>query len=327
MYSKVVNNGIIYLLLYVDDIILAGPNLEHTEECKKHLLKEFEMKDKEDLKHFLGLEIYYSREEGILKIDQKKYLKGILKRFNLEQCNSCLTPIEPRLNINPEKENKEHEPVRELIGCLMYLMLGTRPDISFAINYFSRFQDRNSNEVWTHLKRLLRYLKGTIDYELIYKRNAGALPLICYVDSDWAQDVQDRKSISGYLMKVFGNTVSWVTRKQNCVALSSTEAELVAMCAAIQDGLWIKRLLKDMHVKVPVLKVFEDNQACISLIKNPENNKRVRHIDLKYNYISDGVKKGIIVIEYVGTKYQLADMLTKGLSRVKLKLNFNEIRL
>ena len=93
MYSKVVNNSIIYLLLYVDDIILTGPSLEHIEECKKYLLKEFEMKDKRDLKHCLGLEIYHSREEGILKIDQKRYLKGILKRFNLEQCNSCLTPI------------------------------------------------------------------------------------------------------------------------------------------------------------------------------------------------------------------------------------------
>ena len=203
----------------------------------------------------------------------------------------------------------------------MYLMLGTRLDISFATNYFSRFQDRNSNELWTHLKRLLRYLKGTKEVGLWYVRSADALPLVYYVDTDWAQDMRDRQSISGYLMQVYGNTVLWVTRKQNYVALSSTEAELVALCAVVQDGLWYKKLLQDL---IKNFKTLEDNQSCIALIRNPENNKRVKRIDLKYKFVCESLKKREIVIEYINTRFQLADTLTKGLNREKILFKFQK---
>ncbi|KAK9728660.1 hypothetical protein QE152_g17099 [Popillia japonica] len=117
-------------------------------------------------------------------------------------------------------------------------MLGSRPDISFTVNYYSRFQDKNSEEVWMCLKRLLRYLKGTVAMKLIYQRKEKDLPLVCYVDSDWASDLTDRKSVTGFVIKIYGNCVAWATRKQNCVALSSSEAELVALCAGVQDCLW-----------------------------------------------------------------------------------------
>lgn len=149
--------------------------------------------------------------------------------------------------------------------------------------------------------------------KLKYTRNEQESALCVYVDSDWATDTSDRKSVSGYLIKIFGNIVAWVTRKQNCVALSSTEAELVAMCSAVQDSLWFKRLLDDINIKVNNFIVYEDNQGCIALVKNPGNNKRVKHIDIKYNFVNEHLKNGTLTIEYIDTKLQLADMLTKGL--------------
>lgn len=207
------------------------------------------------------------------------YLIKILKRFNSYDCKPCTTPIEQRLKFDTDKVNEGNKPVKELIGCLMYLMLVSRPDLSFSLNYISRYQDKYTNEVWIHLKKLLRYLKGTIDLELKCTSKGNEQSLICYVDSDWGGDLHDRKSVSGYLIQVFGNTVTWVTRKQNCVALSSTEAELIALCTAVQDCLWFRNSLEEMGIDTKHLKIFEDNQGCIALIKNPENNRRVKHID------------------------------------------------
>lgn len=319
LYMKEMKGEYMYLLLYVDDICLSGPNLENLKECKERLMKEFQMKDKGDLRFFLGLEIDYKKEEGILKIGQKKYVEGILRRFKFVNCHSVSTPIDPKLRINlieRNEENMEEKPVRELIGCLMYLMLGSRPDISFGVNYLSRYQDRNRKEVWVSLKRLLRYLKGTTNMQLVYKRNKIEKHILsCYVDADWATDINDRKSVSGYLIKIFGNVVSWITRKQHCVAMSSTEAELIALCSAVQDTLWYKKLLNDMNLNVVSFIVYEDNQGCISLIKNPENNRRIKHIDLKFNFVCENLKRGNMFIQYINSGLQLADLLTKGLHR------------
>lgn len=307
----------VYLLLYVDDMILAGPNLEYTEFYKEKLTQEFSVKDKGELKNFLGLEIEYEKGNGILKINQRRYILGILRRFNFENCKQCVTPIESKVNLSIcGNETTTNKPVKELIGCLMYLMLGSRPDLSFAINYLSRYQDKYPDTVWLQLKRILRYLKGTIDLNLIYTRKGDNQPLVCYVDADWGGDTYDRKSVSGYLIKVFDCTVSWVTRKQTCVALSTTEAELVALCNSVVDGLWFKKLLSDFNIKTNDIVIFEDNQACIFLIKNPENNRKIKHIDLKYKFVCENYKNGIIKLEYINGKDQQADMLTKGLTSV-----------
>lgn len=322
LYIKEINDNYIYLLLYVDDIILSGPDLTIINECKKQLMKHFEIKDKGELRNFLGLEIKYDKEKGILNVSQEKYIAGILKRFNFENCNSCKTPIDPKLRINAvETSTMENKPTKQLIGCLMYLMLGSRPDISFSVNYYSRFQDKNSNEVWSGLKRLLRYIKETQNMSLEFKRRENMQPIICYVDSDWAGDSSDRKSVTGYIVQIFGNCVVWVTKKQNCIALSSTEAELIALCSAVCECLFIKNLLNDMHVFVPSFKVFEDNQSCIALIKSPENNKRVKHIDLKYKFICEIVNNKTMTLEFINSKYQLADILTKGQSKDQLYSN------
>lgn len=304
-----------FLLIYVDDIILTGPDLKEISKIKNKLMSKFQMKDKGELKHFLGLKIEYDREKGILRIDQSKYTESILKRFNMENCKASVIPIDPKLKINlcDDPSKMTQKPFRELVGCLMYLMLGTRPDICFSVNFFSRFQDKATNEIWVHLKRVLRYLKSTINVGLEYYRNKTDVNLCCYVDADWGSDILDRKSVTGYTFKVFGNIVMWSTRKQACVSLSTTEAELVALSSSVCDGLWLRKLFHDFDIQVNTIIFYEDNQGCLALIKNPSNNRRVKHIDLKFNFICEHFRNGVINIVYIESSNQQADILTKGL--------------
>ncbi|GJQ70076.1 hypothetical protein Trydic_g22552 [Trypoxylus dichotomus] len=166
--------------------------------------------------------------------------------------------MDPKLKIDATGNGSDESqpPVKKLVMCLMYSMLSSRPDSSFAVCYFSQFQYKNSTEVWKHLKKLLRYLKGTTDMQLVYTRKRSET-FLCY--SDWGGDPNDIKSFSGYLTQIFGNSVFWVTRKQNCIALLSTEAELIALCSAIQEILWFRKLLGDMKVTADNFKVFEDS--------------------------------------------------------------------
>lgn len=149
-------------------------------------MQRFDIKDKGDLKNFLGLEVDYDREEGVSKLKQKRYIQSILRRFSFENSRPCSTPIEIKLKLNEsEKEDGTDKPVRELIGCLIYLMFGSRPGLSFAINFLSRYQDKYPSQVWIHLKRILKYVKATSDLSLNYVRKEQDHPLICYVDADW----------------------------------------------------------------------------------------------------------------------------------------------
>lgn len=315
LYSMNKSSEVAYLLIYVDDIIISGPDINLLNQIKSKLMTNFKMIDKGELKNFLGLEIRYDRDKGVLKVNQETYIKSLLKKFKMEHCKRSAIPIETKLNVDickePDKLTKK--PFRELIGCLMYLMLGSRPDICYALNYFSRFQDRASDTAWNHLMTLLRYLKGTQGLGLHFKRENKNFNLECFVDADWAGDVDDRKSVSGFVFKLFNNTLMWSTRKQQCVSLSTTEAELVALCTAVSEGLWLLKLVEGFRLSVRPMLVYEDNQGCISILNNPANNRRVKHIDLKYNFVLEHIKRKDFRIEYVSTNDQLADLFTKGL--------------
>lgn len=231
-YIKTSENKITYLLLYVDDIIIAGNDENEISNLKESLANTFEMQDMDNLKQFLGINV--RRTENAIFLHQKPYLKKILEKFQMSDCKETRYPMDAVINFDIEHEPVTTKPIRELIGCLRYVMLGTRPDLSAAVNFCSRRQVKvvkPTERLWQILKRILRYIKGTIDYELVYKQENEAT-LIGFADADWAGDVSDRKPISGFLFQVFGNTVCWNTKKQTTVAISSTEAEYVALAEA-----------------------------------------------------------------------------------------------
>lgn len=306
-----------YLLLYVDDILLACNDKNFLIHVKLKLCEAFKMKKLDSVKNFLGINITRNIDNTIT-IDQSRAIRNLIKKFNLEDCKVVKTPVEKDLNLkrNLDLENKTDLPYKELLGSLMYIMLGTRPDICFCVSYFGQFQDCATNEHFTHLLRVLKYLKFTVDLKLVFKisdRN-----LIGYCDADWANSLDDRKSISGFCFKLNDNLISWTSKKQPIVSLSSTESEFIAVCMASCELLHIKNLLNDLKINysLPIL-LNEDNQSTIKLLKNFENNKRCKHIDVKFHFIVDLLAKGIIDLMYISTNDQLADIFTKSLGNEK----------
>ncbi|PNF15497.1 hypothetical protein B7P43_G17001 [Cryptotermes secundus] len=303
----------IYILLYVDDFIIASKDLQEMTVLKNKLKEKFKVKDLGNLKYFLGIRII--RKEQTMHLSQAAYVGKLLEKFGMSDCHQVKTPMEQ----NPPRELEGdcivgQKPYKELVGCLMYLMLNTRPDLSSAINFYSCYQSNATEAQWLGLKRILRYLKGTADIGLLYDVNTKK-PLVSYVDADWANDY-DRKSISGFLIQVYGNCVGWVTRKQNTVALSSTEAEYVALASAVTEVLWMKGLLVDFQICDIEPVIYEDNQSCIALLSRWEH-KRLKHVDVKYNFVRDCYMNKSIDVQYVPTTHQIADILTKGLSYEK----------
>lgn len=314
----------IFLVLYVDDIFIAGNNQKKIDHIKDGLRMKFHMKDLGTPRTFLGINIEWTDDE--LRLSQRYYFEKLLKRFKMEECNPTSTPMElTPVSENEEKLGPEEKPYGELVSCLMYGMIATRPDLSFAVNYFSRYQHEQTEARWKALKRILRYIKGTLNFYLCYKRSGGE-SLTCYVDADFGSEL-DRKSTSGFLLQVFGNTVSWTTKRQNSVSLSSTEAEYVALATAAAETIWLKNLLNDFNIinDIPPT-VYEDNQSCIHLLSKWEH-KRLKHVDVKYNFVRDLHEKKKINVVYANSKNQLADILTKPVPKVQFVKLRTEMRI
>jgi ribonuclease HI len=322
------NLKVSYLLLYVDDFIIASNSREELVKIKEILMSKFRMRDIGELSYFLGISI--TRKNGNLYLDQSVYIDKVLKKFNMENCKPINTPIE----ISPS-ENLESEsiigvkPYRELLGSLLYAALITRPDICTAVNFYGRFQNNATEVQWKGLKRILRYMKGTVNVGLQYQSNTDC-ELASFVDADWASHV-DRKSVSGCVIKVYGNTVDWYTKKQSTIALSSTEAEFNALSEGLRELRWVNKLLKEMGVKVgtPII-MHEDNQSCIHMITGEWGQKRLRHMDIRYKFIKYWVEQGFIVVNYINSENQEADLFTKPLplisfSKLKNKIGIIEI--
>ena len=274
---------------------------------------------------YLGILI--KKINGEIQINQKKYLERLLDKWGMLDCKGCKTPMDSNFNIDEKIEvdmSYEHQ-CRSLIGSLMYATVGSRPDLAMAVYYLSRFQSRPNKNLWQALKRILRYVKQTLEYSLIYRRHNFEFSLIGYADADFARD-SDRKSTSGYLFKLFDNTIIWKSRKQSTVSLSTTEAEFVSLCEATMEACWIKKLLLDLNIDIDCIHVFEDNQSTIKAVSNYDQ-KRLKHMDVKYNFIKEKVEQKLIDIVYIKTDEQLADILTKPVSKNKLETFVKDIGL
>jgi hypothetical protein len=214
----------------------------------------------------------------------------------------------------------------ELIGSLQYLTLMTRPDIFASLNMLSKYQSKPGKDHFLGLKRILRYLKGTWDYKLRFTKD-GDYPLEGYADADFANDWEDRKSVSGFVFKVFGNIVSWSTKKQPTVSLSSTEAELIALCHATKEGLWLCKLLSDIGISCEPFTMYEDNLPCIRICEEPREHQRMKHLDVQFKFVREVIKDKKIEVKHVSSAKQQADMMIKPLNKILLNSHLQSIRL
>ena len=203
----------------------------------------------------------------------------------------------------------------------MFLATHTRPDISYAVASLSKFLANPGEVHWIAAKRILRYLRGTMDYGLTY-RKSDSIGLYGYCDADWSSDRDDRKSISGYCFFINQKSaaVSWASRKQQTVSLSSAEAEYMAVSSACQETQFLANIVKEILGWTGTIIINEDNQACIAMAKNPQFHRRTKHIDIRHHYIRDLVANKLIELVYCSTELMVADLLTKGLNKIKTNL-------
>ena len=209
---------------------------------------------------------------------------------------------------------------QSMVGSLLYAAVATRPDIAQAVSAVAKFSAEPTVAHLTAAKRILRYLKGIIYACLLYSKS-GNVEMRAYSDADWAGDQDDRHSTSGFVCQLSGGAISWSSKKQATVALSTTEAEYIALCATAQEVVWLRRLLSELGVQMfNPTEVMEDNQGAIAMGRNPVNHNRTKHIDIRYHYVREAVDDGIITMTYCPTKEMIADALTKPLPRVQFEI-------
>lgn len=252
-------------------------------------------------------------------MSQETYAKEILKKCKMAKCNPVSTPMEPGVKLSKfDGEKRVNASIyRSLIGSLRYLTC-TRPDLSLSVGILSRFMEEPYYSHRKALKRVLRYIQGTVSLGLFYSK-AENNKLIGYSDSDWCGDIDDRKSTSGYVFFLGNTAFTWTSKKQPIVTLSTCEAEYVAASWCVCHAIWLRNLLSKMALKQQGATVIRvDNKSAIELAKNPVNHERSKHIDVRFHFIRDHVNKGSVELVHVASQDQVADIFTKPLPKILL---------
>lgn len=319
LYSKKINNGYCYVIVYVDDLIVASATTEQVKHVENIFKPHFQMQNLGPIEHYLGMEVTKDKE-GNFELNQSAYINKMASDFGLKDAKDAKTPMEVNYgktdSTTPLDNNVKY---RRLIGRLLYLSVNSRPDISASISILAQKVSEPTNEDWNQLKRVVKYLKATHKLRLrLSNIQSKNLALYGYADATWADDRIERKSNSGRIIHFNGGTISWSCNKQNMVASSSCEAEYISLCDASKEVKWLRQLLEEMHEQFdsPTI-IFEDNQSCIALVRDHKFSYKTKHIDTRYKMIRDLVKKKIIKCEYCPTEEMVADLLTKPLSSIK----------
>ncbi|GKB65006.1 retrovirus-related pol polyprotein from transposon TNT 1-94 [Tanacetum coccineum] len=302
----------------MDDIIFGSTCQELCDDFSKIMHNKFEMSMMGELNFFFGLQIKQF-DDGIF-FNQSKYIKEMLKKFGLEDSKPIKTPMSSEIKLTRDEDGEPIDDTKYLgmIGSLLYLT-ASHPDIMFSVCLCARFQEAPKTSHLESVKRIFRYIKGTSHLGLWYPKRTG-LETIIYADYDHAGDYVNRKSTSGVCTFVGCCLISWFSKKQTALAISTTEAEYISARKACQQALWMKQALVDYDVKLNDVPVLCDNKGAIDLSKNPVLHSRTKHIEIRHHFLRDNVQKGNISIEKVASEDNIADILTKPLKREPFNL-------
>ena len=297
--------------IYVDDIVFGGMSNEMLRHFVQQMQSEFEMSLVGELTYFLGLQV--KQMEDSIFLSQSKYAKNIVKKFGMENASHKRTPAPTHLKLSKDEAGTsvDQSLYRSMIGSLLYLT-ASRPDITFAVGVCARYQANPKISHLNQVKRILKYVNGTSDYGIMYCHCSDSM-LVGYCDADWAGSADDRKSTSGGCFYLGNNLISWFSKKQNCVSLSTAEAEYIAAGSSCSQLVWMKQMLKEYNVEQDVMTLYCDNMSAINISKNPVQHSRTKHIDIRHHYIRDLVDDKVITLEHVDTEEQIADIFTKAL--------------
>ena len=315
------------IAVYVDDLLIIGKTHEVVEDFKQRLGKRVSMKEtgNDEARDYLGIEISRNREKGTLRLSQKAYFEGVLKRYGLTKLNGTNTPIREGLKFYLDDadyvDDGEKNLYQSKVGSLTYGMQGTRPDIAYAVSLFSRFLAKPTKSHVKALQGVFRYIVKTLSLGIVYNRH-DTRDLYAYTDADWAGTtlMGDSKSTSGYIVMLAGAPIAWSSRRQTTVATSSTHSEYVGQANVIKQACHLIQFLGEVYrfPNLP-LKIYADNQGAQALARNPEFHAKAKHIQLSVHFQREKIENGQVELIHVATEKQAADGLTKPLALTKFK--------
>ena len=315
------NETVCFLAIHVDDGLGATNSADFFTHLKNEIAKAFGIKDLGPVTTFIGFQFERDRATRELWIHQENYIDNLLDEYSLNECNSVTTPLDPSHPFGfsdstyPETPNllKSYQ---RLIGSLLFLSICTRPDITFAVMSLSQWNSKPEPRHFASAKRVLRYLKGTKSLRLRYGGVNKDHPLQGFTDSDWGGDHSTRASVSGYCWFFAGGPISWSAKKQVCIALSTTEAEYVAMTRALQEGIWLSSNFNQLSIEIPSpISIKSDNEGAIALADNGISHNRTKHIDIRYHFIRSHVDSKNFLLSHIPGIENPADIFTKPLPR------------
>jgi hypothetical protein len=274
VYFKLIGDHLIYLVLYVYDMLLIGNNKEIIEDVKTQLSSKFDMKDLGASNFSLVMEIKRDWKKMKLWLNQRKYVETILQRFNMQECKPVKVPILVGVNLSmdqcpktqEEEEDMSHFPYASAVDNLMYAMVCTTLEIAHAVGFLSRYMSKPQKEHWTIVKRVFRYLCGTASYGFCYKGRSildRVVDIHGFVDVDWGRDLDRRRSTSGYVFNLFRGAISWMSKRHAVVALSTTEAEYMVATHASKEAIWLQRLCLGIVLVQQPVRIDCDSQSAI----------------------------------------------------------------
>ncbi|GJR89225.1 retrovirus-related pol polyprotein from transposon TNT 1-94 [Tanacetum coccineum] len=323
LFTRHAGNDILLVQIYVDDIIFASTNAAMGDEFANQMTTKFKMSMMGQMSFFLGLQISQS-PRGIF-INQSKYASEIVKKYGLQSTDSVDTPMIENKKLDEDLQGKPVDATlyRGMIGSLMYLT-ASRPDLNHAVCLCARYQAKPTEKHLQAVKRIFRYLNGTINMGLWYSKDTD-MSLTAYADADHAGCQDTRRSTSGSAQFLGDKLVSWSSKKQKCTAISSTEAEYIALSGCCSQILWMRSQLTDYGFKFNKIPLYCDNKSAIALCCNNVQHSRAKHIDIRYHFIKEQVENGIVELYFVRTEYQLADIFTKPLPRERFNFLIDKL--
>jgi hypothetical protein len=322
VYIKTLNDETTMLIIFVDDIIIAS-NVKH-QYYEMFRQAKIDIQEIGELNHFLGIRILRDRSKRVITMDQTVYLDRVLAKHGMSNVAPVSTPMSTEVltaamspKTSEEIQNMRNVPYRQAVGSIMYLAVSTRPDIAKAVSAVSKYLENPGQKHWNAVKRILRYLKGTRELKL-HLGGTSEIELKVWSDADWAGDLDKRRSTTGYLVFLGDGPISWKSRLQPTVAASTTEAEYMAAFEACSEVMYLRPLLSELGFQQSkATKIYEDNRGCIAISKDPATTGRTKHIDIKYHFLREQVKKGSVKLVECFTDDMIADVLTKGLNKAK----------
>jgi hypothetical protein len=305
----------VYLLTYVDDILIITGDETAMADTKTKIKATFEARDMGPASFFLGMDIYRDRQARSITLGQSRLTADVLDKYGMAECKPLSTPLRAATKLTKDGEPLDTAiyPYSQLIGSLMYLSVCTRPDISQAVGALARYMAAPTTTHWQAAKGVLRYIAGTPTNGITF----SGLELNGYCDADYAGDIDSRRSTTGYVFTMGGGAISWSSRLQPTVAASTTEAEYMAAAYAIKEGLWLRTLLSELGLDTSTITIQADNQSAIKLLKNPVFSMRSKHIDVIFHFARERVTRRDITFKYIPTDKMVADALTKPLPTSK----------